>query len=95
MNIDLLVKSIEKEFIKYSNPLIAKKQEKYMRNKFKFQFLSPSNLLPMFHQTPRKALAVRVQRYFAAGFIPTLPKSSLSESQQVITVIVCFVYPSA
>jgi len=36
MNIDLLVKSIEKEFIKYSNPLIAKKQEKYMRNNFKF-----------------------------------------------------------
>ncbi len=36
MNIDLLVKSIEKEFIKYSNPLIAKKQEKYMRSNFKF-----------------------------------------------------------
>ena len=36
MDIDLLVKSIEKEFIRYSNPLIAKKQEKYMRNNFKF-----------------------------------------------------------
>ena len=42
MNIDLLVKSIEKEFIKYSNPLIAKKQEKYMRNNFKF-FGLPAN----------------------------------------------------
>tara|TARA_B100001057_G_scaffold15206_1_gene14413 strand:+ start:3234 stop:3911 length:678 start_codon:yes stop_codon:yes gene_type:complete len=36
MDIDLLVKSIEKEFISYSNPLIAKKQEKYMRNNFRF-----------------------------------------------------------
>ena len=42
MNIDILVKSIEKEFIKYSNPLIAKKQEKYMRNNFKF-FGLPAN----------------------------------------------------
>ena len=42
MNIDLLVKSIEKEFIRYSNPLIAKKQEKYMRNNFKF-FGLPAN----------------------------------------------------
>tara|TARA_B100000963_G_C22472178_1_gene600669 strand:- start:231 stop:908 length:678 start_codon:yes stop_codon:yes gene_type:complete len=42
MDIDLLVKSIEKEFISYSNPLIAKKQEKYMKNNFRFFGLTAS-----------------------------------------------------